>query len=161
MNPGLTEYRHPLGFTLPLPAGWDQVEDPRPGVAVVAVEPETALGFRANVVVTVDDLPADLDLHSWQAATDEMLPRALKDYLLLDLEHTEITGRPVVRRLAHHLVEGSGAVTMEQWATTAERQGFTITTSVATMAYDSLADVFAQIAAGWRSRPGADDGEPR
>ena len=161
MSNGLMEYRHPLGFTLPLPVGWEQVEDPRPGVAIVAVEPATELGFRANVVVTVDDLPADLDLHGWQAATDEMLPRALKDYLLLDLEHTEVTGRPVVRRLAHHLVEGSGAVTMEQWATTADRRGFTITTSVATMAYDSLADVFAQIAAGWQPGPDTRDGEPQ
>jgi len=160
MNDGLIQYRHPLGFTLPLPAAWEQVEDPRPGVAVVAVEPETGLGFRANVVVSVDDLPGDLDLHSWQAATEEMLPRALNDYLLLDLEHTEVGDRPVVRRLVHHLVEGSGAVTMEQWATMAERRGITITTSVATLAYDSLADLFAHIAAGWQSGRNG-QGEPR
>jgi len=159
MSAGLVEYRHPLGFTLSLPAGWEQVEDPRPGVAVVVVEPDTDVGFRANVVVTVDDLPADVDLHSWQAAAEQILPRALNDYLLLDLEHSEVTGRPVVRRLAHHLVEGSGAVTMEQWATTAERRGFTVTTSVATMAYDSLADVFTEIAAGFQ--PGPRDGAPQ
>jgi len=159
MSRGLTEYRHALGFTVPLPAGWERVDDPGPGVAVVAVEPETGLGFRANVVVTVDDLPAGLDLHSWQAATEEVLPRALQDYLLLDLEHTQSAGRPVVRRLAHHLVEGSGAVTMEQWASAADGRGFTITASVATLAYDSLADLFAEIAAGWRAAD--DSGERR
>lgn len=150
MTERLIDYRHPLGFTLPLPAGWDRAEDPRPGVAVVAAEPDSDLGFRANVVVTVDELPADMDLHSWQAATDTMLPRALEDYLLLDLEHTELGGRPVVRRLAHHLVSGSGAVTMEQWASTRDGWGYTLTASVATMAYDSLADGFAEIAAGWQ-----------
>ena len=150
MNERLIEYRHPFGFTMPVPAGWEQVADPRQGVALVVVEPDLAAGFRANLVVTVDELPDGLDLHSWQAATDQMLPHALSDYLLLDLEHGHLSGRPVVRRLAHHLVEGSGAVTMEQWASSTEGRGFTITASVATMAYDSLADVFAQIAAGWR-----------
>lgn len=159
MSAGLVEYRHPLGFTLPLPGGWERAEDPRPGVAVVAAEPTSDLGFRANVVVTVDDLPADMDLHSWQAATDTMLPRALQDYLLLDLEHAELGGRPVVRRLAHHLVVGSGAVTMEQWASTSGGTGYTLTASVATMGYDSLADGFAEIAAGWQ--PPADRGGER
>jgi len=146
---GLTEYCHPSGLTLPLPLGWERVEDPRPDMPIVAAEPENDLGFRANIVVTVDELPGDLDLQSWQATTEVTLPRALHDYLLLDLEHAELRGRQVVRRLAHHLVKGSGAVTMEQWATTVGSMGYTLTASVASLAYDSLADMFAAIATEW------------
>jgi hypothetical protein len=46
----LTTYRHPTaGFSLPLPRGWERVEDAE-GVALIAVEPERPPWFRVNVV---------------------------------------------------------------------------------------------------------------
>lgn len=144
-------YRHPdAGFTLPLPASWERAENARPDVALVAVEPDHAGPFRANVVVTVERIPDDLDVEGWQARADELLDRALHGYLLLDRERLDRDGRAVVRRLAHHARDESGAITMEQWATVHAGRGFTLTASAGTLEYDALADTFAGIAAGFR-----------
>jgi hypothetical protein len=144
-------YRHPAaGFTLPLPASWELAEDPRSDVALIAVEPEHPGPFRANVVVTVERLPAGLDVDAWQANADELLGRALRGYLLLDRERQHVDGRIVLRRLAHHSREESGAITMEQWTTIHDGMGFTLTASAGTLEYDALAETFAGIAAGFR-----------
>jgi hypothetical protein len=147
-------YRHhAAGFSLSLPADWEPAEDPRPGVALVAVAPEAA-GFRANVVVTVEQLPPGLDLEAWQAGADDLLRDALTDYILIDRERMDLDGRDVIRRLAHHAGADNGAITLEQWAFVEGRRGFTLTGSVATPEYDGMADTFAEIAWGFHS--GAD-----
>ena len=134
------------GFALPLPATWLRVESPGPPVALVALEPPHD-GFRASLVVTVEALPEGGDLEHWQAGSDELLARTLTDYLLIDREHLQRDGRTrVVRRLAQYLQQDSVAVTVEQWAQTAAGRGYTLTATVATMAYDSLADLFDQVA---------------
>ena len=50
-------YRHPeLGFELTLPDG-SELHDDMDGMAIVAVEPnEPSSGFRANLVVTVEEV---------------------------------------------------------------------------------------------------------
>ena len=50
-------YRHPeLGFELTLPDG-SELRDDMDGMAIVAVEPdEPSSGFRANLVVTVEEV---------------------------------------------------------------------------------------------------------
>lgn len=152
------DYQHPgTGCVVPMPPGWDRLEDPQPGVAVIAREPEAPAGFRANLVVTVDELPDGLDLDGWQADSDRMLREELRNYYLLDREQMRLAGRPAVRRLAHHAASDTGPVTMEQWAMVAGSKGFTLTASVATLAYDSLADVFAEIARQFR--PGSTSDE--
>jgi hypothetical protein len=154
----LDEYRHPgTGCTVHVPPGWDRLEDPQPGVALIVREPAAPAGFRANLVLTVDELPAGLDLDSWQAASDDLLGEELRNYYLLDRERLRLDDRPVVRRLAHHAAPDTGPVTMEQWATVAGSTGFTLTASVASLSYDSLADVFAEIAR--RFRPGSTGSE--
>jgi hypothetical protein len=143
-------YRHPVaGFTLPLPVEWERAEDPRPDIALIAIEPEHAGPFRANVVVTVERLPDGLDADAWQAGADELLGQALHGYLLLDRERLELDGRAVIRRLAHHAREETGAITMEQWATVHDGMGFTLTASAGTLEYDALADTFAGMAEGF------------
>lgn len=145
-RPGVVTYRHrEAGFSLPLPADWDQLEDAEPGVALIAVEPEHR-GFRANVVVTIEDLPAGFDVEAWQAGAEEQLPSALQGYLLLDRESVEVAGRRAVRRLAHHALPGRGSITMEQWAVVRDGQGLTLTASAGTLEYDGLAPLFAGIA---------------
>ncbi len=168
-GPGeLVGYRHPNGMTLPLPAGWERSEDPRPDVVLIAVEPAPPPGgepgFRPNLVVTVDQLPAGLDLEAWQAATEQMLPSMLTEYLPIDLERLEIGGVAAFRRLAHHRSKGGTSVTMEQWTTVlpaaggASLAGWSLTASTATPAYASLAEVLAEVAGGWRppGHPGAE-----
>jgi hypothetical protein len=146
-RPRVVVYRHPAaGFSLPLPAEWERIEDAQPGVPLIAVEPEHGGGFRANVVVTIDELPSGLDLDGWQAGAEEGLPDALQGYLLLDREHLVVGGRDAIRRLAHHAMPDRGSITMEQWTLVSEGRGITLTASAATLEYDGLAATFAGIA---------------
>lgn len=152
------DYRHPgTGCVVPLPPGWQRLEDPPPGIAVIAREPEAPAGFRANLVVNVDELPDGLGLDGWQDESDRLLREELPSYYLLDREQIRLAGRPAVRRLAHHAGSDTGPVTMEQWAIAVGSTGFTLTASVATLAYDSLADVFAEIARQFRPGPTSDE----
>lgn len=156
---GVVAYRHPTaGFALPLPAEWERVEDPEPGVALIAIEPERARGFRANLVVTVERLPAGLDVEGWQASAEDLLAGSLRGYLLLDRERLELDGRAVVRRLAHHARPDTVSITMEQWTVVDDGRGFTLTASAGTLEYDGLAEVFGGIAEGFR--PGWWPGSP-
>jgi hypothetical protein len=149
----LVTYRHPTaGFSLPLPQGWEQVEDAE-GIALIAIEPERPPWFRANLVVTIERVGAEMDVSSWTEAGQELLEQTLQRPLMLDVEQVEIGGRPARRVLVHHATE-TGAVTMEQWALTEGALGYTITASVGTLEYDDLADLFATAAAGFRPNPG-------
>ncbi|MGA8117441.1 MAG: hypothetical protein WCA46_27710 [Actinocatenispora sp.] len=153
MTADLTTYRHPApGFTIPLPGDWERVPAPHDGIALVALEPEREPWFRANVVVTTEQLAAEMDLRLWQAYVDELTPRVLTDYRLVDREFTELAARPVLRRLAHHAT-GRGSVTMEQWSSIHGTTGFTVTASVATLEYVDAAELFAEIASGLRPDP--------
>ena len=146
-RPGIVTYRHPAaGFTLPLPEAWERLEGPSPGIALVAMEPEQGGRFRANVVVTVEELTETLDLEGWQASSDEHLSSALDGYLLLDRERTALNGHDAIRRLAHHARPETGSITMEQWAMVVGRMGVTLTASTSTLDYDSVASLFSGIA---------------
>ena len=146
-RPGIVTYRHQAGgFALPLPEEWERLEGPAPGVSLVALEPEQGGRFRANVVVTIEELDEGLDLEGWQASTEDHLPGPLLDYLLLDRERIELNGRPAIRRLAHHARPESGSITMEQWAMVVGRRGVTLTASSSTLEYDTLATMFGGIA---------------
>lgn len=135
-----------------LPADWEVVLAPADGIALVArapADPEAPAAFRANLVLT--EVPTgELSFRDWQAGTDELLPRVLEDYLLVDLERGEIAGRVAGRRLAHHRGPGGEALTMEQWFVLVEDVGHTLTATAPTAAYDGLADLFAAVAARWR-----------
>lgn len=148
----LEEYRHPLaGFSLPVPPGWERIEDPQDGVALIAAEPPDGdTEFRSNAVVTVESLPFEFDLGEWQDSAETLLPQQLPNYSLIDRERLDYEGRQVIRRLAHYVTAETGSVTMEQWATIAGGTGFTLTASISTLAYDSLADVFAEMALRFR-----------
>lgn len=148
----LVTYRHgSAGFTLPLPANWERTEDER-GIALIAAEPEREPWFRTNVVVTIEHLAEGLDLAGWQDTAGAQLARSLADYLLLDLEDTELGGRPAVRRLAHHATE-VGAVTCEQWTLVEGRLGYSLTASVGTLEYADRADLFGQMAQQFQPDP--------
>ncbi|GAA1136587.1 hypothetical protein [Nocardioides aquiterrae] len=140
---------------LVVPPGWEVVDRPAAGVALVALEPERAPAagdrapFRSNLVVTA--VPTGgLDFRDWQAGSDEILDRALTDYLLVDLERLQIDGLPGGRRLAHHTGPHDEALTLEQWFVLHEGIGHTLTATVETARYDELADVTATAAGTWR-----------
>ncbi|MCD4534077.1 hypothetical protein LRP67_08300 [Nocardioides sp. cx-169] len=136
---------------LTVPGGWEILADPPESTVVVArgtaLPPE---GFRPNLVVTAQDT-GGMGFRDWQAGTDELLPRILDGYLLVDLERLEIAGRPGGRRLAHHTGPRGEALTMEQWFTLVDGVGHTLTATVETWRYDELADALAAAASTWRA----------
>ncbi|NYD40532.1 hypothetical protein [Nocardioides panaciterrulae] len=129
----------------PVPAG---TPDLPIEVTFAALEPASGR-FRSNVVVT-EQPTGGLGFRDWQAGTDELLPRTLPDYLLVDLERLELDGHPAGRRLAHHAGPAGEALTMEQWFVLVDGVGHTLTATVETWRYDELADSLAGVAASWR-----------
>ncbi len=117
--------------------------------AVEPLDPDDSRRFRANAVLTCDDT-TQMSFRDWQVATDEVLPRALADYLVIDLEKVEIDARQGGRRLAHHVDADGRALTMEQWFVLEGDRGWTLTATCETWSYDDLAEAFAAIAANWR-----------
>lgn len=128
--------------------------------AVEPRQPDEPGRFRANLVLTCDDTTG-MTFRDWQVATDEVLPRALDDYLLVDLEKVEVDGHPGGRRLAHHVDASGRALTMEQWCTLAGDRGWTLTATCETWSYDDLAEAFAATAAVWRPVSGSSSTEGR
>lgn len=145
----------PAGAALTPPPGWEVLSEPPPGTAWVAVEPAYPTEperFRANLVLTVHPT-GGLSFRDWQVGSDELLPRTLEDYLLVDLEKLEVGGLPGGRRLAHHAGPRGQALTMEQWFVLLDDTGHTLTATTETWRYDELADICAAVAAGWRPAP--------
>jgi hypothetical protein len=151
----LLELSTPSGCArVPLPAGWRELDDAAHGTAVAVESDGSEGGFRSNLVLSWAE-NADLSFRDWQVATDQMLPRMLTDYLLLDLERRQIAGRPGGRRLAHHVSPDGVAVTMEQWFTAADGIGWTLTATVDSFRYDEQAELLARAAAGLEIGAGA------
>lgn len=143
-----------------VPKGWDRVARPHAGTVWAAVQPvdlDQPDRFRANLVLTCDAL-GGLTFRDWQVGSDEVLPRMLQDFLLVDLERLEVDGRPGGRRLAHHVDQVARALTMEQWFVADDDRGWTLTATVETWSYDELADELAEVAAAWRPVTGASAG---
>ena len=148
-------FHHPVaGFALVLPPGWEAVRDPQPGVGMIALEPPDRGRFRTNLVVTVEDV-GGLAFEDWQLGCDELLPRTLLDYQLLDLERLDDERGPGVRRLAQHSAGGTCWVTLEQWVALVGSTGVTLSATVETARYDAGADEIATIAASLDVAPEA------
>jgi len=162
----LVPYAHSSGLRLAVPARWELSEDARPGVLLVAVAPEPAArfgqqrpdasgtGFRANLVVTCEELPAGLDLAAWQAVTAQMLPSALDEYASVSVDTGRIDGMPVVHRVAHHRSKAGTNVTMDQWAAVVPGPdtalGWSLTATVATRVHPHRVALLSRVAASWR-----------
>jgi hypothetical protein len=158
MTGALVPYQHlGTGFTLRLPDRWERVEN-QGGVALIAAEPDRDPWFRANAVVTIEQMPTPTDLAGWHENSMTLLRQMLDEFLLLDVEDLEIGGLPARRTLAHHRSDARQiihSVTFEQWALlSGDRLGYTLTASVATLEYDELADGFTEMAHAFRPDPG-------
>lgn len=136
----------PSGFAAAVPEAWDVLVDVDATTKLVALEPEhdgtAAVGFRANLVVTVDEV-GEQPFDAWQRGTDQILDQSLQGWVLLDLERLEVDGHPAVRRLGTYLAPDGPPVTLEQWAILRDSTGFTCSVTVATSAWPFLADQVA------------------
>jgi hypothetical protein len=164
---GLTPYVHAGGLELLVPGRWEISEDVRPGLLLVAVEPERSVrmgasasdaGFRANLVVTCEELPAGLEVAAWQEATGQMLPSALDHYTPVSVDERDIGGHVTVHRVAQHRSKAGTNVTMEQWAAVVavadQALGWSLTASVATRDHPRRVGLLNAVADSWRL-PGA------
>lgn len=132
-------------FQIVVPEHWEQVEGPGPPVSLIALEPRNGDVFRANIVVTVEDID---DAVQWQQTAGRALADHMQDYLLLDERRED----SCTRRLFHHVLPDSGAITAEQWSWPVGRRGFTLTASSATFDYEAKADLFALVVRGFRTQ---------
>lgn len=157
MTPTTKRFTHPTaGFTIPLPREWETVTD-IDGVALIAVEPSRGdRWFRANLVLTIEELARGADLADWQRQAVGLMRQGLPEFHLIDLAETTLAGYPARRTLFHHRAESgsvAAAVATEQWTLVVGGLGYTITTSMAALEYDELADVFAGLVADFRPDP--------
>ena len=107
-------YRHPeLGFELTLPDG-SELHDDMDGMAIVAVEPnEPSSGFRANLVVTVEEVAPGHPSRATRRCP--CAPgRAAVGHRLIDLEKLDAR-RPAGHADAGHHAQEHRAITIEQW----------------------------------------------
>lgn len=143
----LTTYRHRgYGFTLPIPDAWWWRADIDESTALIVLEPDVGQTFRANIVVTVVDVPDGLTFDDWRELNDQTNERELDDYLLLDADQYDHHGRQQFYRLAHHSGPEGEAITIQQWSIMRYRQGFTLTASTDTLAFQQTIALFTHIA---------------
>jgi hypothetical protein len=134
-------YTHPaLGFRLELPDGYE-VRDDAAALALIAVEPgpAPASGFRANLVVTVEEVREGTAVAGYTESSLRAQGELLRSHRLIDSEATTLAGGPATRTLAHHAQDGL-AVTIEQWRLVADVLAYTVTASCATLDYAGVAD---------------------
>lgn len=141
---------HPRsGDSFEVPTGWEVLGESEQADDLIALEPDTGAGFRANLVLTVVDNDG-LDFAQWQDLTEQGLPAVLADYLLLDRGRATVAAHEGGRRLAHHAAPDGTPVTMAQWFTAAGAYGHTLTATVPDLRYAELADLFDEVAGSWR-----------
>jgi hypothetical protein len=131
------------------PAGWTTYRSPDSGTRIV-LAPRRLDHFQANLVVATTARPPDDDLDGWLTRTDDMLARRLSCYQTLDQEPVRVGSWSGVRRLACHVHPDAGSLTIEQWILVDRKRAVVLTASAATLEYDELADVFAELVAGVR-----------
>jgi hypothetical protein len=139
----LEVHRHSgAGFELPLPPGWERVEDAN-GCALLAIEPPRAEPhLRANVVVTVERVSRDETLAAWADRSFAALEDSLRRYRLID--------RDGAHGLGHYVHADYGGVNLEQWLTLAGDWGYVVSCTTAALEYDDLCDLMQAIGEGLR-----------
>jgi hypothetical protein len=153
MSDALDTYRHPSGgFTLPLPAGWATEENVH-GCALICAEPAREdEHFRANVVVTVEELAEGTALRGWAERSLDALRDSLDRLRVIDLDETEIDAVRAHRALTHYLHDRFGGVNLEQWSLLHGSRGYVVSCSTAALEYDDLWALTNAVAEGLRVR---------
>jgi len=153
MSAELETYRHPsAAFELPLPAEWERAENVE-GCALLAVEPPREDShFRANVVVTIEQLEQGAELEQWAERSLAALRESLDRLRVIDLDASEIGGLPARRALTHYLHGEFGGVNLEQWSLADGGLGFVVSCSTAALEYDDLWLLTNTVAEGLRVR---------
>lgn len=139
----------------PIPPDWDRLARPPEETLWMAVE-QHGFGsdrFRGTLAHTIEPLGDEVGLRQWVHQTEDLVSKTLPGYLLIDLERLGVAGQPGGRRLAHHTGPDDEALVLEQWFVIVEHVdgsvGHTLTATLATDRYDTLADIVATTAQSW------------
>lgn len=153
MSDVLEVHRHGgEGFELPLPFGWEWVENVD-GCALVCREPASDdEHLRPTVVVTVERLGESESLDAWASRSLEALGETLHRHRLIDLEPVEVGGRPAQRALSHYVNRMYGGVCVEQWLVPVGSMGYVVSCTTAALEYDDLFELMHAIGEGLRVR---------
>lgn len=139
----------------PIPPDWDRLARPPEETLWMAVEHHSfgSDRFRGTLAHTVEPLSGEIGMREWVHQTEDLASTTLPGYLLIDLERLGIAGQPGGRRLAHHTGPNDEALVLEQWFViidhTDRSVGHTLTATLATDRYDTLADVVATAVQSW------------
>lgn len=145
----LRAHRHStVGFSLPLPAGWEAAENLH-GTALIAVEPPRPPYFRANLNVTIEEAPAGAELDDWVRRSLGQLDRVTDRLYLIDREPTEVDGLPAIRSLSHHVDPEHGGLALEQWTLLAGPYAYVVSASTTAAEYDERHEFMSRVAEGF------------
>lgn len=137
-----------LEITTPIDPGWSVI-DPPPGVVLVQVATDSVGGYRANLVLAIDELEDEIGFEGWQSGNEALLRSSLEDYLLIDLGQLDVAGFGGIRRISSHLVDGVHAVTFDQRSvlltTASGNTGISWTMSCATLQYPYWREAFESL----------------
>jgi hypothetical protein len=136
-------FTHPaLGFRLDLPEGYEARSDAG-ALALIAVEPgpPPVSGFRANLVVTVEEVSDGTAVEDYTESSLRGQSELLSAHRVIDVE----SGADRTRTLAHH-AQDTLAVTIEQWRVVSRTLAYTVTASCATLDYAAVADAHREAA---------------
>lgn len=145
----LSLHRHDAGgFDLPLPLDWEVSHD-IPDCAVVCAARRSSPQVPPHIAVTVMERDEAEPVGDWAARCRGELVEAL-GLRVIDVEHTQIAELPAYRTLFHHVHPRFGGVCLEQWAVPARDRCYVISCLAGALDYESVADVFQQVATGLR-----------
>lgn len=105
-------------------------------------------GFRSSLAHTTSTI-GDIGLREWVSSTEDLLRNLLPGYRLIDLQRLGVSGATGGRRLAHYRGPGGEALVTEQWFVQVGSEGHTLTATVETYRYPTLADVISECARRW------------
>lgn len=133
--------------SLAVPRRWAVLDDPAPGVSLVARAPTAARsGFVPELALHTGPVDAAVSLADWRREALATLTDQLTDLEVDDTDVVDLDGEPVAYLRFSHRIGGADVVS-DQWAWLRDGVGVTLTGTVALADYADYADLFEEVAA--------------
>jgi hypothetical protein len=145
----LSRHRHNTGrFDLPLPTDWEVTHEV-PDCALVCASRRPRGQLPPHIVVTIDGRDDSEPADEWAERFRGDLVAGLR-LRVIDVEQTRVGELAAYRTLSHYVHPGFGGLCLEHWVIPDRGSCCTISCLAESLEYDSLADVFRQVATGLR-----------
>lgn len=138
---------HAPAVSLAVPRRWSTLDDPAPGVSLLARAPAPApSGFTPELALHSGPVDGASSLTDWRAEAMSSLAAQLDALEVEDTDVIDLDGEPVgYARFSHRL--GGADVVCDQWAWLRDGVGVTLTGTVARADYADYCDLFENVAA--------------